>query len=209
MTTEYQTMTDETAAEYITSTLREFDRQHEHRYPLMGLMLEDAEKRELWKLVPDSKGGLPCRSFNAWMWLVLPQSYSTGRSALAHVKKLKDLPPEQIAQIKQCNMNTIVSLSTAVRRDPDVLASASHATNAEFVRLCQDRFPQQAIETCQPMRIPFTASQRIVVDNAYAKAQEREEASSHAEFFELLAITYSQDAVLEESYTGLATQAVQ
>lgn len=209
MTTEYQQLDDAAAAELITERLKRYDREHEKKYAALGLMLLEAEKRELWKLVPDSIGGIPCRSFNSFMRATLPQSYSTGRAALAHVKALKDIPAESIAQIKQCNMNTYISLSTSVRRDPEVLQSASHATNAEFVRLCQDRFPQQAIETCQPMRIPFTASQRIVVDNSYAKAQERGEASSHAEFFELLAITYSQDAVLEESYTGLVTQVTQ
>lgn len=200
---------DESAAREISDWVRDWDRNHSRRYASLGLMLLEVERRSLWKLVTDPSDGFPFRSMARWIKLHAPGGVSTCYQALADVKELSDVPADAIAEIRESNFNTMKSLSTSVRRDPQVLRTASQGSNAELVAYVQEKHPNQAIERLQPMKLTFSVSQRAIVDEAIAKMKERQDANNAPECVERWAAAYLADCVLEEGYKGVATQVLQ
>jgi hypothetical protein len=128
---------------------------------------------------------------------------------MADVEALSDLPTESIAQIRESNFDTMISLSTAVRRDPEVLRAASESSNTGFVAFVHENHPEQAIERLQPLKLTFTASQRAVVDAAVKKAIERGDATNAAQWVEMQAASYLDDCRMDEAYQHVGPAVIQ
>lgn len=205
----YTALPDAQAATVITEALQDFDRQHERRYAAIGLAALECERRELWRHVQDSEDGFPCRSFARWIKVCCPHSASTVYAALADVKELSDLPAESVAWIRESNFDTMKSLSTTVRRDPNVLKAASQGSTADLVDYVQRNHPLQAVERVTVMKLTLTVFEKEVVDEAIKKAKARGDASMPGECVSGWAAAYLADCILEEGYRGNATGVIQ
>lgn len=204
----YTALPDAQAATVITEKLQDFEREHERRYAAVGLAADECERRSLWRFIADPEDNFLCRSFGRWVQVCCPTAASTVYAAKKDVQILADLPREALAGIRESNFGTLKSLSTAVRRDPEVL-TAAQGSNAELVAFVQQKHPSQALERVSVMKLTFTASQRAIVDEAIRKAKERGDASMPSDVVEMWAAAYLADCVLEEGYKGAATQVIQ
>lgn len=133
MKIDYTELPDAEAAEAITNHVKQWDADEPLRYASLGLMMLAVIERQLWKLTTDPVDGFPCRSFARWVRLCAPNGYSTCYAALKDVQDLPDVPPADLAQIPQSNFRTMKQLSTAVRRDPDVLQAAKGRGLAGYI----------------------------------------------------------------------------
>ena len=146
------TLPDTEAEESIYETLRSYDSDSRLKYTQIGLMALAVHKRMLWQKRIDPEDGFPCRSFARYIRICCPYGFSTVYAALRHVEALPHVPEEQLAQIPQSNIPTMLKLSTAVACDPLVLEAAKGRSEA-FVAYIREKHPDQHIPTLKPVKV--------------------------------------------------------
>jgi hypothetical protein len=171
MTPEYLNMADAEAEAYIFNKLTLYAEYERKRWGEVGLMADTVEKKELWRSRVDPADGFPCRSFARWAHLS-PYPYATLYAAKADVQALSDVPADDLAQIPQGNFKTLKQLSTAVRRDPEVL-QAARGRSEVFIAHLQANHPDQHVEKDTIFKVPLNETQMKDVEDAIAKALER------------------------------------
>ena len=170
--TDLTKLPDPDAEAEVYASLHSYDADERLRYASIGLMVLAVHKRMLWRHRIDPADGFPCRSFARWVRIACPYSYSTVYAALRDVEELQDVPAADLAQIPQSNMRTMKQLSTAVRRDPKVLAAAKGRTES-LVAHVKANHPNQHIEGEKFLRVPLNEGQMDDVNKAITKAMER------------------------------------
>lgn len=171
MTPEYLTMNDAEAERFIFNKLTLYAEYERKRWGEVGLMADTVEKKELWRSRIDPSDGFPCRSFGRWAHLS-PYPYATLYAAKADVQALSDVPADDLAQIPQSNFRTLKQLSTAVRRDPQVLQAAKGKSEG-FIAHVKEHFPDQHVERDSMFKVPLSETQMADVEEALVKAMQR------------------------------------
>ncbi len=194
---ELDQLPDPEAEQAIYEQMKAYDESERMSYAQIGLMALAVDRRGLWKFRQDPDDGLPCRSFARWVRICCPYAYSTVYAAKRDVEDISDVPAEDVAQIPQSNFRTMKQLSTAVRRDPLVLA-ASKGRNEGLVAHVKKEWPEQHIEREGIFKVPLSETQMAEVEAAIAKALERG-CASRSEALWMIAVDFlaTDDSPLE------------
>lgn len=191
--TDYVTLPDQEAADAISAYIIEWDEQEPLTWARLGLFCIAIEKRLLWQLVNDPITNAPCHSFNRWVRRCAPRGYSTCYAAKRSCEDLADVPAADLAEIPESNFHTMKLLSTAVRRDPEVLAAAKSLGPDKFLASVMQSHPGQALESRSSLRFNPTSSQKQVIMQAIEMALQTGQAGSKEELLELWAVAWLQE----------------
>jgi hypothetical protein len=186
-------MPDAEAAAIFDGRMRELERQYKRSFVERGLILLEVEQRELWKHLIDSETKEAFASMERWIVNAATHSRSDCFAALRAVKDLRDVPTEELLNMPRCNVGLLQSLSTAVRKKPEVIKAAQEMTAKEFTATIEQHFPDQAIEQKQSMHLSPKKSERNVIDHAIDIAMELEGCTSREEAMEAICVSYTQD----------------
>ncbi len=132
--------------------------------PQVGSICRTVRDEMLWQYRDDPQTGLPCRSWTRWMQLAAPGAYSTAHGHLADVMRLSDIPDEHLSQIRSENVDTVIQLSTAVRKDPEVLEAAKSQRSEEFIEHIREKHPDQHVETRRALKLSPTPTALKVIN---------------------------------------------
>lgn len=143
---EMELMADDAAAEVITGRATFID--HEDRMTFMerGMLAEYVEKRVLWQCVDNPKTGLPCGSQNEWIEAFCPFGRAAWFDAKRRWKELAEIPAEERVQIPRHNVIVMQKLSSAVRKDPEVIKAAQTMDQDTFLKKIEVQHPDQHLE---------------------------------------------------------------
>jgi hypothetical protein len=126
-------MSEEGAATALQTILKSLDPLEKQVFALRGMAMLLIEERSLYRWVIDEEVGDYFTSFDRWMKVTLPNSWGYCRDALRAVKELKDVPFEDLLQIRRCNLEQLKRVSSNVRLLPEVVKAAKHLPEREFV----------------------------------------------------------------------------
>jgi hypothetical protein len=188
-----RSMPDAEAATVLDGRLRELERQYKRSFVERGLILLEVEQRELWKHILDAETQQPYESLDRWICGAATHSRSDCFAALKAVKELRDVPTEKLLDMPRCNVGILQSLSSAVRKKPEVIKAAQEMTAKEFTSTLQEHFPDQHKEQVQAMHLATEKTERNVIDHAIDIAIELEECKSREEAMTAICISYTQD----------------
>lgn len=128
-----RSMSPEDSAPLVGHFLRDLDGVEKQVFALRGMAMLLVEERQLYRFVLDEEVGDYYQSFDRWMKQELPQSWGYCRDALRAVKELKDMPFEDMLQIKRCNLEQLKKVSSGVRLLPEVVKAAKTLPEKAFV----------------------------------------------------------------------------
>lgn len=189
-----RSMPDAEAATVLDGRLRELERQYKRSFVERGLILLEVEQRELWKHILDAETQQPYESLDRWICGAATHSRSDCFAALKAVKELRDVPTEKLLDMSRRNVGILQSLSSAVRKKPEVIKAAQEMTAKEFISTIQEHYPDQHTEQKAVMHLAPTTSQRSPIDHAIEIAMEIEEdCNTREDALEAVAVSYIQD----------------
>lgn len=110
-------MHDKEAAQVLDNRLRALEEQHKRSFVEYGLILLEVQSRELWRYVIDPFSGNVYRNFSKWVEGAAPLCRRDCFAALAAIKELADVPPEQLAEMPRCNIELLKLLTTSDRKE--------------------------------------------------------------------------------------------
>lgn len=189
-------MHPESAMTSLTSILTNLDPLEKQVFAMRGMAMLLVEERELYRWVIDEEVGDYFTSFDRWMKVTLPNSWGYCRDALRAVKELKDLPFEDLLQIKRCNLEQLKRVSSGVRLLPEVVKAAKTMPEKAFVeKLNTDH--DQHLEVKQPV-VMATTDECEEFETAISIAIAVEGCTTRAEAIRAISINYIQDHAVEE-----------
>ncbi len=117
-------------------------------YVEKGIIARQFETRSLWRQLSDPDTGYPFTSYTAWMHSKYLGCARTKFDAKADVKMLEaDISIADLSQIREKeNVKTLIGVSTAVRKDPEILAAAKTMPNNALLGKIETKHPLQHIE---------------------------------------------------------------
>jgi len=121
------------AATSLRGLLRDCEAFEKQVFALRGMCALLIEERELWTEFIDPEVDQPYASFDRFIKTQFPNSWGYIRDALRAVKELKDMPFEDLLQIKRANLEQLKKVSSNVRILPDVIQAAKTLPEKEFV----------------------------------------------------------------------------
>jgi len=184
-------MVAEVAGERLTGFLRGLDGVEKQVFALRGMAMLIVEERELYRWVLDEEVGDYYTSFDRWMKQELPTSWGYCRDALRAVKELKDMPFEDLLQIKRANLEQLKKVSSSVRILPEVVAAAKSLPEKSFVAKMNEEHDQH-LETKQPV-VMATRDDCEEFETAIALAIAIEGCTTRAEAIRAVSVSYIQD----------------
>jgi hypothetical protein len=121
------------AANALKSILVAYDPLEKQVFALRGMCALLIEERSLWEQFIDPEVDEPFQSFDRFLKWSCPNSWGYVRDALRAVKELKDLPFEDLLQIKRSNLEQLKRVSSSVRILPEVVQAAKAMPEKQFV----------------------------------------------------------------------------
>jgi hypothetical protein len=158
-------------AQILTARAQFIDAMDRMSYAEKGCLAEYVERTELWKLV-DLPGGKRCGSQNEWIEVFCPFSRATWFDAKRRWKELSDVPAEDRIQIPRGNIVEMQKLSTAVRKDPEVIEAAKTLPPNQFIHLVDQLHPGQHLKAPDIMDDAVKLAMRL---GAETKTEARDE----------------------------------
>ena len=103
----------EAAALAFDARLREIELNHKRTFVEVGIILCEAESRELWKYVAKKTGeGIAFHSLQDWCADAMPElSRTYAYAAWGAVKRLKEVPVSDMMQMSQANLKRLSECS--------------------------------------------------------------------------------------------------
>jgi hypothetical protein len=140
----------EVAAKRLQGILARLDASEKQIFALRGMAAMLIEERQLYRFVVDDEVGDYFQSFDKFLKDVCPNSWSYVRDALRAVKELKDVPFEDLLQMKRCNIQQLKQTSSSVRVLPEVIEAAKKLPEKELVAKLNTEHDQH-LETAAPV----------------------------------------------------------
>ena len=140
----------EVAAKRLQGILARLDASEKQIFALRGMAALLIEERQLYRFVVDEEVGDYFQSFDKFLKDVCPNSWSYVRDALRAVKELKDVPFEDLLQMKRCNIQQLKQTSSSVRVLPEVIEAAKKLPEKELVAKLNTEHDQH-LETAAPV----------------------------------------------------------
>lgn len=186
-----RSMAVEPAANALRSKLRDLDGAEKQVFALRGMCGLLIEERELYRWVVDEEVGDYYTSLDRFLKQEFPNSWGYIRDAMRAVKELKDMPFEDLLQIKRANLEQLKKVSSSVRILPEVVAAAKSLPEKQFVsKLNSDH--AQHLEIRQPVVMASTGD-CDELETAIALAITIEGCGSRSEALKAIAVSYIQD----------------
>jgi hypothetical protein len=154
------------AADIYDARMRALEAQTRRSYVEIGLICVEMRERSLWLKVIDVKTAQYFHSFDAWLMSAAGVSRSSAYAAMKAIDMLTDVPIADLREIPRCNAMNLGKLSTAVRREPEILQAAKDLTEEEFVAKVQSAYPEQHLEGRSRLQLAPTQSARHAIDRA-------------------------------------------
>jgi hypothetical protein len=154
---------DDVAASKLDTLMRQLEQQYKRSYVMRGVCGLEVKQRQLWKVLQFS-------SFEQWLQNACPQSRADVYAAMRTVEELTEIPRQELEEIPRMNLKVLQSLSTAVRRDPEVLQAAKVCSEREFVARVRQTHPEQAMEQHRRLVFNPTVSAASVIEDALETA---------------------------------------
>jgi hypothetical protein len=183
------------AAIALDGALRALDGLSKRIFIERGLILLEVESRRLWEFLATPEG-IPYRSFEHWVTLAADYSRRDCFYALAAAKELRDIPVRELSQMTRSNIEVMKTLSSGVRKQPEVIEAAKTLPEREFVAKLQNDYPSQHIEQRQPVTMA-SPEDCAEFEAAIARAMERG-ATTRAEAIRDISVNYLLDFPAEE-----------
>lgn len=193
---QYRTWTPEAAAQVYDRRLRVIEEGYSLTFTEIGMIMLEAEARELWKYTDKTDGTKPSSLFD-WVHDAMPVSHGTAFDAKKAAEVLKGIPVEERAQIPRGNLMTMVGLSTKVAESSEVRKAATRLKPKDFREMIERDYPEQHVEALKPMRFNPQRSARKVIDEALEMAMVLEETESRDEALEKICQRYVDDNTQE------------
>jgi hypothetical protein len=188
-------MVAEVAGKRLTGFLRGLDGVEKQVFALRGMAMLIVEERELYRWVLDEEVGDYYVSFDRWMKQELPTSWGYCRDALRAVKELKDLPFEDLLQIKRANLEQLKKVSSNVRILPEVVAAAKSLPEKSFVAKLNAEHDQH-LDVRQPV-VMATQDDCDEFETAISIATVVEGCKSRAEAIRAISVSYIQEHAVQ------------
>ncbi len=186
---------NETAGASLTAILKSLDGVEKQVFALRGMAMLQVEERQLYRWVMDEEVGDYYVSFDRWMKQELPNSWGYCRDALRAVKELKEMPFEDLLQIKRCNLEQLKKVSSNVRLLPEVVAAAKSLPEKQFVEQMNQKH-NQCLSTSAPIVMAPTEDV-YEFEQAVAMAMAVEHCETRAQAIKAIAVSYIQDHAAE------------
>lgn len=135
-------MAPQPAAVALRSILLAWDEAEKKVFALRGMAALLIEERELYKEVEDLEFGVPYASFDRFLKQEFPNSWSYIRDALRAVKELRQVPFEDLLQIKRANLEQLKRVSSGVRILPEVVQAAKALSEKKLVQKLNTEYNQ-------------------------------------------------------------------
>jgi hypothetical protein len=186
-------MRDEEAAVVLDGHLRMLERQYRRSFVARGLILLEVEERVLWAKLIDSETGEPYSSFERWIVSAATYSRSDCFAALKAVKELRDIPTDQLLDTPRCNVSILQSLSTAVRKQPEVVKAAQTMSQKDFVAQIEQRWPEMHVEERRTIHLNPVKGATAIIEETIAMAMLLEDVKTREEALEAICAEYSNE----------------
>lgn len=196
-------MGDVAASALIDSCLRDMEKKDKRRFAERGLLLVEAERRELWREIFDNSTGGNYVSMEQWIVGACPFSRSDCFAAKRCVSELREIPIEHLLNIPRCNLMIMVKLSTKVRKAKAVLTRAESLSEKEFIQWLGENYPDQHIEPVSKMNLAPTTSARKVIDEVVDIGRWAFEVEGREESMEAVMNDWADSPANMEGYEGL------
>ena len=185
----------EVAARKLSGILAGLDKAEKQVFALRGMAALLIEERQLYRFVVDNEVGDYYQSFDKWLKDSLPNSWSYVRDALRAVKELKDVPFEDLLEMKRCNIQQLKQVSSSVRVLPEVIAAAKKLPEKELVaKLNQEH--DQHLEIKQPV-VMAPKEDVDEFETALEMAMLIADCHTRADAMKELAVSYIQEHAVE------------
>lgn len=192
-----RSLPDQEAADALDGRLRGLERAYKRSFVERGLILLEMEERRLWGFLTDSETGQAYASLEKWIVSAATHSRSDCFAALKAVKELRDIPTDQLLDTPRCNVAVLQSLSSSIRKRPEVVKAAQTKSAKEFVKHIEERWPEQHIEEKRTIHIASDKSEADDIEQAIAIAMVVEGCKSRSEALRAIAISYVQDNLIQ------------
>lgn len=194
----FENLPDDEAAIQADQRLSELETAYRRNFVERGILLLTCRQRRLWTLIVDPVTALPFHSFEAWVVRRTNHSRSDCYAALRAVEELKDIPAEELADIPRTNIEELRKLSTAVRRDPQVLEAARSQSKDGFLAHIEKNHPDQHPERTKELAIKCPRSQYDAITAALDVAMTYYSVSTYADALEAIVAEWKQERTLQE-----------
>src|ERR1700729_776093 len=184
---------DDEAAYYLNRCMVAMEGIWKRSFVSRGLILLEMEERELWRKLKDPRTGEPYASLGSWVVNCAPYSRSDCYAALKAVKELCDVPTDQLLNVERKNIGILQSLSTSVRRLPEVVKAAQTMSAKDFVKQVKADWPDQHLEDRNPIHLNPVDSAKTVIDEAIEMAFILEDLTTKESVIECWAVSYMEE----------------
>jgi hypothetical protein len=190
------------AADALDTRLRALERGYRRSFVERGLILMEMEERQLWKLLRDSETNQLYSSLEDWICTAATYSRSDCMAAKEAVKKLKDVPTDQLLEIPRCNLGSLLMLSAKDRakgavkvgdRAVSVIEAAQSLPEKAFTKAVSERFPDLHIEERKTIHLSPVKSAKTVIDRAIEMAMVLEDVTTREAVIEVWAVAYIEE----------------
>jgi hypothetical protein len=178
----------EVAARRLDGLLKSLDATEKRVFALRGMAALLIEERQLYRFVVDQEVGDYYQSFDKWLKDSCPESWSYVRQALRAVKELKEVPFEDLLQIRRCNLTQLAATSSSVRVLPEVIKAAKTLPEKELVETL-NRDHSQHLTVNKPV-LMAAAEEVDELEQAISMAMELEGCTSRQEAIHAIAVDY-------------------
>lgn len=176
------------AAKSLSAILASLEGIEKQAFALRGMAALLIEERELYRFVIDEEVGDYFQSFDRFLKVSCPTSWSYVRDALRAVKELKDIRFDDLLEIKRCNLEQLKKVSSGVRKLPEVVQAAKTMPEKAFVQKMNAEH-QQHLEEKKPI-IMAPAGDVDEFEQALAMAMALEECETRADAIKAVAAFY-------------------
>lgn len=187
------------AADAVRGILGSLDTAEKQVFAIRGMALIVIEERKLWE------GQAP--SMGQWIKMIAPNSWGECYAAMRTVKELlPDIPLDDMQEMKRCTLEEVKRLSSAVRRDSQVIESAKTLPLNEFLEKVEKDHPHQHVESRRPLRFSPGRSGVKLVEEAIAWALDHDIAGTRDEAIVKMAETAIHEWQLEDELENMPAE---
>lgn len=185
---EVRELPSQDAASALQGLLRSLEGIEDNVFAVRGMACWIVEDRELYKELDDPEVGQKFASFDRFLKVTCPKSWSYCRDAMRVVKELREIPFTELVRIRRCNLEHLKKTSSGVRTLPAVIEAARTLPEKALVEKL-NREHNQHLEVKQPM-VMASADDVAEFESAIQMAMELEECQSRAEAIKAIAVDY-------------------
>jgi len=192
------------AAHAYTMRMNYLDAQDKRTFVERGLIVKAVDEGELWRRVIDNETGEPYRSTAQWIVGECPHSQATCFDAWGAMKRLTDVPAEELRQMPRSNVKQLSKVtSKKAKRDPEIIHAAQTQSENEFIETVNRSYPDQHLEPNAKLIMKPSASARSCLDRVIEAGMMLYEVPTREEALEAVGQSWLDSPCELEKYQSL------